>query len=97
MNNDIIDLVSSDAGRKAMEGAGGVAEIPKRMLEASRQFKPIFRRALAEQWKAAQGAQVITERRRRLSHRRGPRYRRHHDRCHPYLGSDQRLPTHRRP
>jgi sterol 3beta-glucosyltransferase len=49
MNNDIIDLVSSDAGRKAMEGAGSVAEIPKRMLEASRQFKPIFRRALAEQ------------------------------------------------
>lgn len=59
MNNDIIDLVNSDAGRRAMEGTGGVADIPKRMIESARQFKPIFRRALAEQWEAAQGAQVI--------------------------------------
>jgi len=59
MNNDILDLVNSDAGRRAMEGAGGVADIPKRMLESARRFKPIFRRALAEQWEAAQGAQVI--------------------------------------
>jgi sterol 3beta-glucosyltransferase len=54
MHNDILDLVNSDAGRKAMEGAGGVAGLPKRMIESARQFKPIFRRALAEQ-----GAEVI--------------------------------------
>ena len=59
MNNDIVDLVNSDAGRRAMEGAGGVAGLPKRMLESARRFKPIFRRALAEQWEAAQGTQVI--------------------------------------
>jgi sterol 3beta-glucosyltransferase len=59
MNNDIIDLVNSDAGRRAMEGAGGVAGLPKRMIESARQFKPIFRRALAEQWAAAQGAEVV--------------------------------------
>lgn len=59
MNNDIVDLVNSDAGRRAMEGAGGVAGLPKRMLESARRFKPIFRRALAEQWEAAKGAQVI--------------------------------------
>jgi sterol 3beta-glucosyltransferase len=59
MNNDILDLVKSDAGRRAMEGTGGMAGIPKRMLESARRFKPIFRRALAEQWEAAQGAQVI--------------------------------------
>ncbi len=59
MNNDIIDLVNSDSGRRALDGAGGAAGLPKRMIEASRQFKPIFRRALAEQWEAAQGAQLI--------------------------------------
>lgn len=59
MNNDIVDLINSDAGRKAIEGAGGVAGLPKRLLESSRQFKTIFRRALVEQWEAAQGAQLI--------------------------------------
>ncbi|MDQ3688150.1 MAG: glycosyltransferase [Acidobacteriota bacterium] len=59
MNNDIIDLVNSDAGRKSLEGSGSVLGFPKRMFEASRRFKEIFRRALAEEWAAAQGAQAI--------------------------------------
>jgi sterol 3beta-glucosyltransferase len=59
MNNDIVDLVNSDAGRRTMEGAGRVAGLPKLMLESARRFKSIFRRALAEQWEAAKGAQVI--------------------------------------
>jgi sterol 3beta-glucosyltransferase len=59
MNNDIVDLVYSDTGRRAMERAGSVASLPKQMLDSARRFKPIFRRALAEQWEAAKGAQVI--------------------------------------
>jgi sterol 3beta-glucosyltransferase len=59
LNNDIIDLVHSDSGRRALERHGGVAGLPKRLIEASRQFKPIFRRTLAEEWEAAQGAQMI--------------------------------------
>ena len=59
MNNDIVDLVNSDAGRESLEGSGGVLGLPKRMLEASKRFKTIFRRALAEEWEAAQGAEAL--------------------------------------
>ncbi len=59
MNNDIIDLVNSEAGRRAMEPSGGVLGLPRRLAEASRRFKAIYRRTLAEEWKAAQGAQVL--------------------------------------
>jgi sterol 3beta-glucosyltransferase len=59
MNDDIIELVNSDAGRRALEGSGGVLARAGRMVEASRRYKVIFRRALAEQWEAAQGAQAI--------------------------------------
>jgi hypothetical protein len=44
-----------------MEEAGGVAGIPKRMPESARRFKPIFLRALAEQWEAAKGRQRAAE------------------------------------
>jgi sterol 3beta-glucosyltransferase len=59
MNNDIVDLVNSEAGRRGLEGYGGVLGVPKRLIEASRRFKAIFRKTLAEQWEAAQGAEAI--------------------------------------
>jgi sterol 3beta-glucosyltransferase len=59
LNNDIIDLVKSDAGRRAMQKQGGLLGLPRRLLESSRNFKAIFRRTLAEQWQAAQGTQAI--------------------------------------
>lgn len=59
MSNDVIDLVNSEAGRRALEQSGGVLGLPRRMAEASRRFKSIFRRALAEEWEAAQGAQAL--------------------------------------
>jgi sterol 3beta-glucosyltransferase len=59
LNNDILDLVNSEAGREAMEQTGGLLGLPKRMIDASRRFKSIFRRALAEEWEAAQGIDAV--------------------------------------
>lgn len=59
MNNEILDLVNSEAGRKSMEGAGGIWGYPKQILEQSRRFKSIFRKTLLDEWEAAQGAQAI--------------------------------------
>ncbi|WP_435011750.1 glycosyltransferase [Tundrisphaera lichenicola] len=58
LNNDILDLVDSEAGRKAMGGAGPLDSL-RWIVEAARLFKPIFRRALAEEWEAARGAEAI--------------------------------------
>jgi sterol 3beta-glucosyltransferase len=59
MNNDVLDLVNSDEGRKAFDQSGGILSVPKRLIEASRRFKAIFRRALAEEWEAAQASDAI--------------------------------------
>lgn len=59
LNNDVVDLVNSESGRRAFEKQGGLLGLPRRMLEASRNFKTIFRRTLAEQWEAAQSTDAI--------------------------------------
>lgn len=59
LNNDIIDLVNSEAGQRAFERQGGLLGMPRRLAEASRNFKRIFGRALAEQWEAAQETDAI--------------------------------------
>ena len=59
LNNDIIDLVNSESGRRSFERSGGLFGLARRMMEASRNFKAIFGRTLAEQWEAAQGTDVI--------------------------------------
>jgi sterol 3beta-glucosyltransferase len=59
MNNDVLDLVNSEAGRKAFDQTGSVFSVPKQLIDASRRFKAIFRRALAEEWQAAQSADAI--------------------------------------
>lgn len=59
LNNDVVDLVNSEAGQRAFEKQGGLLGLPRRMIEASRNFKVIFRRTLAEQWEAAQATDAI--------------------------------------
>ena len=59
LNNDILELVDSEAGRRAMEESRSLLGSLRWMAEAARLFKPIFRRTLAEQWEAAQGAEAI--------------------------------------
>jgi sterol 3beta-glucosyltransferase len=59
LNNDIIDLVNSQAGRRAFDRRGGLPGLLRQMVEASRNFKRIFRRTLAEQWEAAQGTDAL--------------------------------------
>ena len=58
LNNDILDLVNSDAGRRAVSETGVLGSL-RWMAEAARLFKPIFRRTLAEEWEAARGAEAI--------------------------------------
>jgi sterol 3beta-glucosyltransferase len=59
MNNDVLDLMNSDAGRQVLDRPGGLLGVPKQLMEASRRFKALFRRALAEEWAAAQHAEAI--------------------------------------
>lgn len=58
LNNDILDLVNSEAGRRAVSETGVLGSL-RWMVEAARLFKPIFRRTLAEEWEAARGAEAI--------------------------------------
>lgn len=58
LNNDILELVDSEAGREAMGSTGVLASL-RWMAKAARLFKPIFRRTLLEQWEAAQRAEAI--------------------------------------
>lgn len=45
MNNDVIELVNSEAGRRSLGRSGGILGLPKRLVEASRRFKAVFRKA----------------------------------------------------
>lgn len=58
LNNDILELANSDAGRRAMSETGPLGSL-RWMVEAARLFRPIFRRMLAEEWEAARGAEAI--------------------------------------
>lgn len=49
LNNDVVDLVNSESGRRSFERSGGLFGLARRMMEASRNFKAIFGRTLAEQ------------------------------------------------
>jgi sterol 3beta-glucosyltransferase len=60
LNNELVELTTTDVGRKGIEDFGGGPLGKARwIVEAARRFKPIFRRLLAEQWTAAQGAELI--------------------------------------
>ena len=59
LNNDFVELAQGDAGRKAMEEWGGLTGRLRWMAEATRLFKPIFRKTLKEQWAVAQDAELI--------------------------------------
>jgi sterol 3beta-glucosyltransferase len=60
MSNDLVDLTTGEAGRRAIENfGGGLIAKGRWVVEAARLFKPIFRRLLAEQWEAAQGADLV--------------------------------------
>src|SRR5690349_2758304 len=51
LNNDILDLANSETGRGAMSETGALGSL-RRMVRAARLSKPMFRRTLAEEWKA---------------------------------------------
>jgi sterol 3beta-glucosyltransferase len=59
MNNDVLDLVNSEEGRNAFDQSGGLLGVPKQLIEASRRFKAIFRRSLADEWAAARETEAI--------------------------------------
>jgi sterol 3beta-glucosyltransferase len=60
LNPELVELTTGDVGRRAVEDFGGGAIGKARwVVEAAKRFKPIFRRLLAEQWAAAQGAEVV--------------------------------------
>ena len=60
LNNELVDFTTGEAGREAIESfGGGVAGKIRWVREAARRFKPMFRRLLREQWKAAQGAELV--------------------------------------
>lgn len=60
LNNELVEMTTGDVGRRAIENFGGGPLGKARwIVEAARRFKPIFRRLLAEQWEAAQGAELV--------------------------------------
>jgi sterol 3beta-glucosyltransferase len=59
LNNDFVDLAKGHAGQRAMEEWGSVRGKLRWMREAARLFKPIFRKTLVEEWRAAQRAEII--------------------------------------
>ncbi len=59
LNNEFVELAQGEAGRKAMEEWGGWTGRLKWMAEATRLFKPIFRKTLKEEWEVAQDAEMI--------------------------------------
>lgn len=59
MNDEMVRFLVSDHGHEAIESADGPFGWLKTAARVSKQFKPIVRRMLEEQWKAAQGSDVI--------------------------------------
>lgn len=60
LNPELIELATGEAGRRGIERfSGGPLGKARWIVEAARRFKPIFRRLLAEQWAAAQGAEAV--------------------------------------
>lgn len=59
LNNDVVDLATNQVGRKIMEEAGSLWGFMKWYVKAAKQVKPIYRRALREEWEAAQGAEAV--------------------------------------
>src|SRR5262245_57369874 len=59
MNNDVIELVNSEQGRRAMGSSRGFRGTVRWMLEAPKVFKKLFARTLRDEWAAAQGAEGI--------------------------------------
>lgn len=56
MNNDLLALVDTDAGRGAMEDSSGVIKWAKTAIKLAGQVKPIQRQMLKDTWTAAQTA-----------------------------------------
>ncbi|MBT3256218.1 MAG: glycosyltransferase family 1 protein [Deltaproteobacteria bacterium] len=59
MNDEMSRFLISDRGHEAIESSGGTFGWLKTAARVSKQFNPIMRRMLEEEWKAAQGSDVI--------------------------------------
>ena len=59
MNDEMSRFLVSDQGHEVIESSGGTFGWLKTAARVSKQFKPIMRRMLEEEWKAAQGSDVI--------------------------------------
>ena len=59
MNDEMSRFLVSDQGHEAIESSGGTFGWLKTAARVSKQFNPIMRRMLEEEWKAAQGSDVI--------------------------------------
>ncbi len=59
MNDEMICFLVSDQGHEAVESAEGAFGWLKTAAAVSKQFKPIMRRMLDEEWRAAQGSDLI--------------------------------------
>jgi hypothetical protein len=63
LDPEIVEFTQGEAGRRAIENfGGGPLGKAKWIVEASRRFKPSFRRLFAEQWEAARRVQRHTTR-----------------------------------
>jgi len=59
MNDDMVSFLVSDRGHEVVEFADGALGWLKTAIKVSKQFKPIMRRMLEEEWQASQGADLI--------------------------------------
>ena len=53
MNDDFVELIRSDAGRKAVDDINGITGAAKVTAKLFKRIKPMFRSALADSWEAA--------------------------------------------
>ena len=53
MNDDFVELIRSDTGRKVIDNINGLTGAAKATAKLFKRVKPMFRRALADSWEAA--------------------------------------------
>jgi len=59
MNDDMVRFLLSDQGHEVIESADGASGWLKTAVKVNKQFKPIMRRMLEEEWEASQDADLI--------------------------------------